>query len=103
MARVPPTMTTDPPRAMSGPPAAGSRLLVPLPRLGPAVRMPGRRLRGLGLDPADAFRADVVEAVYRSDAGEHDVAGPERVVPPVKLRLDLAGDEEVGLLERVIV
>ena len=61
------------------------------------------RLGGLGLDPADAFGAGVVEAVDRADAGERDVARPEGVVLAVELALDLAGEEDVRLLERVVV
>ena len=41
--------------------------------------------------------------MHRADAGEHDVAGAERVALAVELGLDLALEEEVRLLERVVV
>src|SRR5262245_15388722 len=73
------------------------------PRRQPAVRMTHRRLRRLGLDPADLLGPVVVEAVDPTDRREHDVARPDRVDVAVELRLDLALEEEVGLLERVVV
>src|SRR5690349_486748 len=117
MARVPPTTTTAPSlvicvsscaRSSGGvgsrvaPPEAAARL-EPLPRLQPAIRVAGGRLWCLGLDPAHALRARVVEAVDRADTGEHDVARAQGVLDPVELRLDLAREEEVRLLERVVV
>ena len=65
--------------------------------------MAPRRLRRLGLDPAHATGAGVEEAVGGADAREDDVAGADGVDLAVQLRLDLAVEEEVGLLERVVV
>src|SRR3954451_6826783 len=104
-------MTTTEPFAVmlllasgSGSGAAGAeRVLEPLPCLRPPIRMATRRLRRLRLDPADPLRAGVVEAVDAADAGEDDVARPKRRRLAVELGLDLAGQEEVRLLERVVV
>jgi hypothetical protein len=41
--------------------------------------------------------------VCRADAREHDIAGADRPHLAVQLRLDLAVQEEVRLLERVVV
>src|SRR6476469_244594 len=78
-------------------------LLELLPRRQPAVGVARRRLRRLRLDPADLLRAVVVEAVDAADRREHHVAGVDLVDGPVELRLDVAGEEEVSLLERVVV
>jgi len=67
----------------------------------PAIGMAGRRLRCLGLEPSEPARSRVVEAVDRPHAGERHVARTERVVLAVDLALDLAGEEDVRLLERV--
>src|SRR6478735_6280079 len=80
-----------------------SALLEPAPLVDPPIRVPGRRLGRLRLDPADAFGARVVEPVDRADAGERDVTGSEGVVLAVDLALALAGEEDVGLLERMVV
>src|SRR4249919_1204928 len=77
--------------------------LVALPVADPAIGVARRRLRGLGLDPADPFVARVVEAVDRAGGREGVVTGPERVVLAVELALDRAGEEDVRLLERVVV
>src|SRR5689334_22847668 len=96
MPAVPPTTRMDPSVAMS-------LLLVALPGIDPAIRVPGGRLWGLGLDPPDATVARVEEAVGRADAGEDDIAGTERDGLAVEDALDLAVKEEVGLLERMVV
>src|SRR6476646_1780597 len=72
--------------------------LVALPVADPAIGVARRRLRGLGLDPADPFVAGVVEAMDRAGGREGVVTGPEGVVPAVELALDLAREEDVRLL-----
>src|SRR6478672_4175480 len=96
MPAVPPTTRVQPSVDMSA-------LLEPTPGVDPAIRVPGRRLGRLGLEPAHALAAGVVEAVDGPDAHEGDVTRPERVVLPVHLALDLAGQEDVRLLERMVV
>src|SRR4029078_10441969 len=68
-----------------------------------AVGVVGRELRGLRLEEADPRPARVPEAVDAGGAGPEDVAGVEREALAVGLRLDLAGDDRVALLERVVV
>src|SRR5262245_53940642 len=93
---VPPTTTTAPSVDISA-------LLEPLPVVEPAIGVSGGRLGRLGLDPADALRSGVVEAVNAADAGEHDIAGSEDVHLAVELSLDHAREEVVRLLEWVVV
>src|SRR5687767_3558508 len=105
MARVPPTTTTAPAfpmwtssfRSAAGGPRLDSILRDALPRGLPSVRVPNRGLRGLRLNPAHALRTVVPEAVDRAHAGEHDVAGTQRVCPAVELRGALPREEEVRL------
>jgi hypothetical protein len=52
---------------------------------------------------ADATVARVVEAVEAADPGERHVAGREPVRLAVELAVDLAVEEDVRLLERVVV
>src|SRR6188472_2734790 len=95
----PPMTTTHPSPAM----ASVRSFLESLPVVEPSVGMAFRRLRRLGLDPAHAARAGVEEAMGGADAREDDVAGADRVHRAVELRGDLAVEEEVRLLERVVV
>src|SRR4249919_3559798 len=96
-------MPSVPPTTRMQPSSDMSVLLEPAPLVDPPIGVPGRRLGRLRLDPPDAFAARVVEAVDRADAGERDVTRSERVVLAVHLALDLAGDEDVRLLERMVV
>src|SRR3954462_4156344 len=96
MARVPPTTTTAP--------SPGILLLLELtPGRRPAVRVTRRRLRRLRLDPAHPFGALVPEAVHAAHAREHDLARAKGGRRAVGLGADLAGEEHVRLLERVVV
>src|ERR671918_1964128 len=101
----PPTTSTHPRVAMVKRSFLDRRsaVLKPLPVVDPAVRVAPWRLRRLGLDPADAAAPVVEEAVRGADTGEDEIASAERVRTPVELGLDLAVEEEVRLLERMVV
>src|SRR5436305_14125353 len=96
MPAVPPTTRIDPSVDMSF-------LLVALPGVDPAVGVPGGRLGGVRVDPADAALARVEEPVSRAHAREHDVTRAQRRLLAVKNGLDLTVEEEIGFLERVVV
>src|SRR3954447_22610447 len=68
-----------------------------------AVRVVGRQLRRLRLEEAHARAALVPEPVHAPDAGPEHVAGMQREALAVGLRVDLARDDRVALLERVVV
>src|SRR6478735_11306257 len=94
-------MPAVPPTTRMHPSLVISALLEPLPGIDPAIGMPRRRLRRLGLDPSHAAAAGVEEAVGRADPGEGDIAGPEGDRLAVEDTLDRAGEEEVDRLEGV--
>src|SRR3954452_2271481 len=96
-------MPAVPPTTRMHPSVDMSLLLVALPGIDPAIRVPGGRLWSLRLDPPNATFARVEEAVGRADASEDDVAGTERDGLAVEDALDLAVKEEVGLLERMVM
>src|SRR4051794_16648858 len=96
-------MPAVPPTTRMHPSVDMSLLLVALPGIDPAVGVPGGWLWRLRLDPPDATIARVEEGVGRSHTGEDDVAGTERDLLAVQDALDLAIEEEVGLLERMVV
>src|SRR3954462_1199591 len=68
-----------------------------------AVGVVRRQLGRLRLEEAHAPAARVPEAVDAPDAGPEDVARVQREALAVSLRVDLAGDDRVALLERVVV
>src|SRR3954451_18221916 len=68
-----------------------------------AVGVVGRQLRRLRLEEADAPAARVPEAVDAPDAGPEDVAGVQGEALAVGLGVDVAGDDRVALLERMVV
>ena len=70
----------------------------------PAVRVAGRRLGRLGLDPADPLGPVVAEAVDAADAREHDVARAAACsAVPSSSASTSPREEHVRLLERVVV
>ena len=81
----------------------GERVLEVGPVAGEAVRVARRGLGRLRLQPPDPALADVAELVDASDAGPGHVAGAEAVGLAVEDALDLALEDQVGLLERMVV
>ena len=81
----------------------GERVLQVRPVTGETVRVAGRRLRRLGLEPPHDPVTDVPELVHAAHAGPCHVAGPQVVALAVERGFDFSVEDVVGLLEGVVV
>ncbi len=64
--------------------------------------MPRGRLRGLRFQPAHRRVRWIGESVDAADPREGDVAGGQSVLLAIEGRVDLAVEDEIGLLERMV-